>query len=42
MDSEAQEKLEKKNCGKLYRMILNGCDIILDDEKCVGLRDDNV
>lgn len=42
MDSKAQEKLARKNCGKLYRMILNGCDIVLDDEKYFGLTGDNV
>ena len=42
MNSENQEKTARKNCGKLYRMILNGCDIILDDEKYFGLSGDNV
>ena len=42
MDSEDQEKRSRKNCGKLYRMILNGCDIVLDDEKYFSLSDDNV
>ncbi|CAF1067840.1 unnamed protein product [Rotaria magnacalcarata] len=42
INSEAQEKLAQKNCGKLYRMILNGCDIVLDDEKYFGLSGDNV
>ena len=42
MNSDNQEKTARKNCGKLYRMILNGCDIILDDEKYFGLSGDNV
>ena len=42
MNSDNQEKTARKNCGKLYRMILNGCDIILDDEKYFGLYGDNV
>ena len=42
MNSDNQEKTARKNCGKLYRMILNGCDIILDDEKHFGLSGDNV
>ena len=42
MNSDNQEKTARKKCGKLYRMILNACDIILDDEKYVGLSGDNV
>ena len=42
MNSEDQEKRSKKNCGKLYRMIFNGYDIVLDDEKYFGSSDDNV
>ena len=42
MDSEDQEKRSRKNCGKLYRMILNSCDIVLDDEKYFDLSGDNV
>ena len=42
MDSKDQEKRSRKNCGNLYRMILNGCDIMLDDEKYFGLSGDNV
>lgn len=42
MDSEDQERRSRTNCGKLYRMILNGYDIILDDEKYFGLSGDNV
>ena len=42
MNSDNQEKTARKNCSKLYRMILNGCDIILDDEKYFGLSGDNV
>ena len=42
MDSEDQEKRSRKNCVKLYRMILNGCDIVLDNEKYFGLSGDNI
>ena len=42
MNSDNQGKTARKNCGKLYRMTLNGCDIILDDEKYFGLSGDNV
>ena len=42
MNSDNQEKTARKNCSKLYRMILNGCHIILDDEKYFGLSGDNV
>lgn len=42
MDSEDQEKRSKKNCGKLYRKLLNGCDLIIDDEKYFTLGGDNV
>ena len=42
MNDEEQEKRSRTNCGKLYRMILNGCDIALDDEKYFGLSGDNV
>ena len=42
MNSDNQEKTARKNCGKLYRMILNDCDIILDDEKYFDFSGDNV
>lgn len=42
MDSKDQEERARKYCGKLYRLILNGYDIILDDEKYFGLSGDNV
>ena len=42
MNSDNQEKTDRNNCAKLYRMILNACDIILDDEKYFGLSGDNV
>jgi len=42
MDSEDQEKRAKRNCGKLYRKLLGGCDLILDDEKFFKLTGDNV
>ena len=42
MDSEDQEKRAKTNCGKLYRKLLPGCDLILDDEEFLTLTGDNV
>lgn len=42
MDSEDQEKRAKKNCGKLYRELLSGCDLVLDDEKYFTLTGDSV
>ncbi|CAF5144496.1 unnamed protein product, partial [Rotaria sp. Silwood1] len=42
MDSQDQEKRAKTNCGKLYRKLLRGCDLILDDEKYFKLAGDNV
>ncbi|CAF4437862.1 unnamed protein product [Rotaria sp. Silwood2] len=42
MESVDQEKRARKGCGKLYRVILNGYVIILDDEKYFGLSGDNV
>ncbi len=41
IDSEDQEKRAKKNCGKLYRKLLPGCDLILDDEKIFTLTGNN-
>ncbi|CAF4175085.1 unnamed protein product, partial [Rotaria sordida] len=42
MNSEEQEKQAKKNCGKLYRKVLTGCEIIMDDEKYFTLSGNNV
>ncbi|CAF1611100.1 unnamed protein product [Rotaria magnacalcarata] len=42
MDSYDQEKRAQVNCGTLYRLILNGCDIIMDDEKYFSLSGYNV
>ncbi|CAF1559357.1 unnamed protein product [Rotaria magnacalcarata] len=42
MNSYDQEKRTQVNSGKLYRQILNVCDIIMDDEKYFGLSGDNV
>ena len=33
MNSIEQETRAQKNCGKLYRMLVDGCDIVMDDEK---------
>ena len=33
MDSEEQQRRARKNCGKLYRKLLNDYDLIIDDEK---------
>ena len=42
MDSKDQEKRAKRNCGKLYRKLLRGCDLVLDDEKYFTLTGHNV
>lgn len=42
MDSEQQQIRARRNCGKLYRKLLNGCDLIIDDEKYFKLSGDNV
>lgn len=42
MNNEQQEIRAKKNCGKLYRKLLNGYDLIIDDEKYFKLSGDNV
>ncbi|CAF2078093.1 unnamed protein product [Rotaria magnacalcarata] len=42
MNSEDQESRARKNCGKLYRKLLSGCDVILDDEKYFKLSGNNV
>ena len=31
--SKQQQVRVRKNCGTLYRQLLNGCDLIMDDEK---------
>ena len=41
MESEDQEKRAKTNRGKLYRKLLPGCDLILDDEKFFTFTGDN-
>lgn len=42
MNSMEQETRAKKNCGKLYRTLVNDCDIIMDDEKYFKLSGNNV
>ena len=42
MDSIDQYNRAKQNCGKLYRKLLHGCDLILDDEKYFTLAGNNV
>lgn len=42
MDSEQQQNRARKNCGKLYRKLLNGYDLIIDDEKYFKLSGNNV
>ena len=37
MDNEQQQVRTRKNCGKLYRKLLNGCDLIMDDEKILQI-----
>ena len=33
MNNEQQQVRARKNFGKLYRKLFNGCDLIMDDEK---------
>ena len=42
IDNEQQQVRARKNCGKLYRKLLNGCDLIMDDEKYFKLTGNNV
>ena len=42
MNNEQQQVRARKNCGKLYRKLLNGCDLIMDDEKYFKLTGNNV
>ena len=42
MDSMEQEIRAQKNCGKLYRMLVDDCDIVMDDEKYFKLCRNNV
>ena len=41
MNNEQQVRA-RKNCDKLYRKLLNGCDLIMDDEKYFKLTGNNV
>ena len=41
MDSEEQQRRARKNCGKLYRKLLNDYDLIIDDEKFFKLSGNN-
>ena len=42
MNNEQQQVRARKNCGKLYRKLLNGCDLIMDDEKYFKLAGTNI
>ena len=42
MNNEQQQVRARKNCGKLYRKLLNECDLIMDDEKYFKLTGNNV
>ena len=42
MNNEQKQVRALKNCGKLYRKLLNGCDLIMDDEKYFKLTGNNV
>ena len=42
MNNEQQQVRTRKSCGKLYRKLLNGCDLIMDDEKYFKLTGNNV
>ena len=41
-NNEKQQARARKNYGKLYRKLLNGCDLIIDDEKYFKLTGNNV
>ena len=42
MNNEQEQVRARKNYGKLYRKLLNGCDLITDDEKYFKLTGNNV
>ena len=42
MNNEQQQVRARKNYGKLYRKLLNGYDLIMDDEKYLKLTGNNV
>ena len=42
MNNEQQQVRTRKNCGKLYRKLLNGCDLVMDDGKYFKLTGNNV
>ena len=42
MNNEQQQVRARKNCGKLYQKLLNGCDLIMDNEKYFKLTGNNV
>ena len=42
MNNKQQQVRVWKNCGKLYRKLLNGCDLIIDDEKYFKLTGNNI
>ena len=42
MNNEQQQVRARKNSGKLYRKLLNGCDLVMDDEKYFKLTGNNV
>ena len=42
MDNEQQQARARKNCGKLHRKLLNGCDLIMGDGKYFKLTGNNV
>ena len=42
MDNEQEQVRAWENCGKLYRKLLNDCDLIMDDEKYFKLPGNNV
>ena len=41
-DNEEKQVRARKNCGKLYRKILNVCDLIMDVDKYFKLTENNV
>ena len=42
MDNEQQQVRTRKNCGKLYRKLLNACDLMMNDGKYLKLTGNSV
>ena len=42
MDNEEQQVRTRKNCGKLYRRLLNSCDLMMNDDEYFEITGNNV